>query len=249
MATIVHIQPNSYQSLLENTESLRNKAEDVQTKHSGHSSLDPKHESLKTLERQIEVKKSELLDKDRRISQLSNDLRESNDRLNEMAGSHESEVFRLKDVLAQKEKMIHGLEDQQITWTVQKAQITRDYRKLHAIIAESAQDIHPYDDQHITKHFTALQGKIDHLVRKHFPATRTKTSWKDYDNIRDTDDRDYFLQAHIATVLAQSFFSPYVRLFGFEREIEQQQANFESMMEEHKGKHKQTFYPDASEKS
>ena len=219
-------------------ESTRDKTEEVQAKHAEeikHSSRDSNDEWLKKLERQIEVSESELLGKDRQISQLYSDLRESKDHLNEIAGSHKSEVVQLKSFLVSKENIIHGLKDQQKTWTRQNTQMAQDNRRLHAIVAESAQEIHPYDDQHITKQFTTLSGKIEHLVRKHFPATQSKTSWKEYDNIRDTDDRDYFLQAHIATALAQRFFSPYVRLFGLEKKIEQQQASFESLLEEYEG--------------
>lgn len=166
-----------------------------------------------------------------------------------MEDSHKSTVFQLKDELASKEKMINGLKDQQKTLTTQYRLKVQDNGKLHAMVAKSAQEIDPYDDQHITRQFTALEWHIGHLVRKHFPATRTKTSWKEYDNVRKADDRDYFLQAHIATVLAQMIFSHDARLFGLDGKLKEHQADFESLLQEHKGKPYQNLCPNSCDES
>lgn len=122
----------------------------------------------------------------------------------------------------------------------------QENQKLHAIIAQSGQASDPSDDRYFTDRFKALQEQIEHLVKKHFPATQGETSWKEYDTVGTQDDRDFFLQAHIANVIAQEFFSHDARLFGLDEKTEECQAAFEKKLLGYNGKHGQKPNPDPS---
>lgn len=122
----------------------------------------------------------------------------------------------------------------------------QENRKLHAIIVQGGQDSHPYDDQNFTAMFGELQVQIEHLVKTHFPASRGETGWKEYDTVRAQEDRDFFLQAHIATVIAQEFFSHDARLFDLDERTEEGQAAFEKKLQECNGKHGQKPNLDSS---
>ena len=103
----------------------------------------------------------------------------------------------------------------------------QENQKLHAIVLSSRLESDPYDDGHFATGFAALENKIEHLVKKHFSADRDRTGWIEYDSVKEADDRDFFLQAKIATATAQAFFSHEAKLFGLEERTEQPQAAFE----------------------
>lgn len=115
----------------------------------------------------------------------------------------------------------------------------QENRKLHAIIVQSRQESDPYDDQHFTTEFRALETKVEHLVKKHFPATQATIEWKAYDDVKASDDRDFFLQAYIAKEIARGFFSPDARLFGLDEKTEEYQAAFERLLQSCNGKYRQ----------
>lgn len=113
----------------------------------------------------------------------------------------------------------------------------QENRKLHAIIVQSQRESDPYDDQHFITEFRALETKVEHLVKKHFPATQAKIEWKAYNDVKASDDRDFFLQAYVANEIARGFFSPDARLFGLDEKTEEYQAAFERLLQSCNGEY------------
>ena len=109
--------------------------------------------------------------------------------------------------------------------------------KMHAFVVESGQQTDPYDDRYFTEKFKTLRNDIQHLVKKYFPATLDRSSWKEYDNVSKDDDRDFFLQAKFATVLAQTLLSHDRPIFGLGGAEERNLAAFEQLLQGNQGKH------------
>ena len=185
-----------------------------------------KDEALKILDREsqdlkdkLRIAMAQLDESDKSISKLTelkNEMRLKDQTIQEQSNQQKDLIAQHKQELARK---------------VQEKQM------LHAKIIENGREEDPYDDQHITTKFTALETEIEHLVKKHFSATRDQAGWKDYDNVRQPDDRDFFLQAHIATVLAEEIFIHSGRLFGLDERIEKYQASFEKLLQDSQGEH------------
>lgn len=118
-------------------------------------------------------------------------------------------------------------------------------QELHAMIVEqSRQETDPNDDSHFATNFAALESKIFNSVKKHFSANGAITGWYEYDSVQQPDDRDFFLQAHIATATAQALFSHEARLFGLDEKTERHLAAFEKLLQDSHGEHGQGLYPE-----
>lgn len=113
----------------------------------------------------------------------------------------------------------------------------QENRELHVMIAKLVQESDPYDDSHFATNFAALENAIFHLVKMHFSVNGAITGWYEYDNVRKRDDRDFFVQAHIATVIAQALFSHKARLFGLDERTERHLAAFEELLQDSHSEH------------
>lgn len=142
-----------------------------------------------------------------------------------------------------RQKALTAKYKQDLSLTVQ------ENRKLHAIIIKSVQESDPYDDSHFSTNFAALEDKIFHLVKKHFSANGAITGWYEYDSVKESDDRDFFLQAHIATATAQALFSHEERLFGLDERTDRHLAAFETLLQDSHSEHRRQLYPESLTRS
>ena len=149
-------------------------------------------------------------------------------------------MAKLENELRSKGEKIQELNTHQETLVAQhKQELNRqmlENRKLHASILESGQQEDPYDDQHFTLKFSSLRTDIQHLVKKHFSPDGGKSTWREYDNLRELDDRDFFLQAYVANRIAEKFFGSDARIFGLEDTTNEHQASFEKLLQDSEGK-------------
>jgi len=167
------------------------------------------------------------------------ELQVKNLSLEELDGKNKLTIHELETELASK---VEQLRKKEMTIAQHKQESTlktQDLAKLHAILARSRQESDPFDDQHFIAGFGTLGANIQSLVKRHFQATRSSTRWKDFESVREPDDRDYFLQAQIATQISQAFFSHNARFFNLDTQSEANQANFEDLLYQYQGKHGQ----------
>lgn len=119
------------------------------------------------------------------------------------------------------------------------AKYQQENQQLHAIIVNHCrQESDPWDDGDIATKFAALESEIFQQVKRHFPAKHGLTGWSEYDNVGKLDDRNFFLQAHVATATAQAFFSHDARLFGLDEETYRHLAAFEKLLEDSHGEYR-----------
>ena len=178
------------------------------------------------------------------IERLENeveDFRAKKNSLHELNDKNDTELRRLeKERLLLEEK----LRNQEASIVQLKQDLTEQKhrsRKMGAIIARSRTEDDPFDDQYFVAQFGALGAKIESLVKRHFERTLKTTKWKNFDAVREPDDRDYFLQAYIATQIAREFFAPGAGIFGFDAALERVQAHFEGQLHDARGKQQGTL--------
>ena len=153
--------------------------------------------------------------------------------------SNKRSIHQLENELAEKVQLISN---QEITIAQYKQELTRktqDLRKLHAMIARSRPESDPFDDQVFTTGFGTLAADIQSLVKRQFQTPRSNTIWNDFEQVREPDDRDYFLQAYIATEIAWGFFSHHARVFDLDSKLESDLADFEDLLHDSQGEHRQ----------
>ena len=198
-------------------------------------------EKIQELDEALSARQNSLNRLDARAVRLQDDLMATRKAFRMHKRRCDSELSQIQNERNLNIQTIQSQKDKEKALIMQhKQELSRaaqENRDLHAAIIESGQESDPFDDQQLAAKFRALEGKLHHLVKRHFPATRKTTGWKEYDNIRAQDDRELFLQAHIATVIAQEFFGHDARLFGLDEATEKSHAAFEKLLLEKNGKH------------
>lgn len=109
-------------------------------------------------------------------------------------------------------------------------------KKLEERHQKSVTKEDPYNEQQIRAKFRALQYAIEDLVKKHFSATEDNTGWASYDNIVELDERNFFLQSHIATKLADEYFKDDAPFFSYNADMDDKLAAFEDFLVDRRGK-------------
>lgn len=87
--------------------------------------------------------------------------------------------------------------------------------------------------------FTDLEGAIQHLVTRYFNADdlESQNVWPEYKQSRQLEDRDLWLQAHIATEIARSIISDQAEpCFGLPEEYKEDLCRLERFLNEMDGK-------------
>lgn len=160
-------------------------------------------------------------------------LKSENEELQAQNMSLEERDGRNKLQLAEKAQLISS---QEITIAQYKQELTRktqDLRKLHTMIAQSRPESDPFDDQHFATEFGKLAAGIQSVVKKHVQTTLSSTRWKEFERVREPDDRDYFLQAYIATEIARNFLDRDARVFDLDPKPEADLADFEDLLHQY----------------
>ena len=109
-------------------------------------------------------------------------------------------------------------------------------KKLQATISKSVLKKDAYNDEQIKAKFRALQYAIEDLVRKYFSNPKESPGWTSYNDIEALDDRDLFLQAHIAAKLADEYFGDDSQFFSYNANMDDKLAAFEKYLVERRGK-------------
>lgn len=159
--------------------------------------------------------------------------------LEELIGKNNFNMHQIKNELAERVQLTISHEITIAQYRQELTRKTQDLRKLHAIIAESRPESDPFDDHYFTTGFGTLAADIQSLVKRHFQTTRSNTRWRDFEHVKEPDDRDYFLQAHIATQIARGFFSHDARVFDLDSKLESHLAEFEDLLHQRQGEHRQ----------
>lgn len=108
----------------------------------------------------------------------------------------------------------------------------QELHELNSIIAQSRPKGDPFDDHTIRTKFGELESAIRRLVRRHFRDPQTTTGWTEYDEVIAADDKEFFLQAEIASYVADCYFGDNApKRFGFGKEVDKALAQIEIMME------------------
>lgn len=170
-----------------------------------------------------------------RLMSENEDLQVKNVSLEELDSRNRLYIHRLEKELAEKGQLISGQKLMIAQYEHEMTRKTQDLRRLHTMIAESRPESDPFDDNHFTTGFAELATAIQSVVKRHFQTTRSNTRWRDFEHVRETDDRDFFLQAHIATQLAHAFFSRNARLFDLDPKSEADLADFEDLLHQSQG--------------
>lgn len=87
--------------------------------------------------------------------------------------------------------------------------------------------------------FADLEGAIQHLVTKYFNADDlgSQKVWPEYRRLRQLEDRDLWLQAHVATEIARSIISDQAEpCFGLPKGYEEGLCRIERFLDEMDGK-------------
>jgi small-conductance mechanosensitive channel len=195
------------QKLKEESSVLHKKITELQSQASGHlASVLAKEDQVETLQAQVKASETQLNDTKSKLEQALLNVSEE-----------------LRDA---KEQM---------------KQNAQDRRKLHAMILQGSQKGDPFDDDYICGKFTTLQGDIQHVVKAHFQRPGAKSfiarlqPWSEFEDIKEPDDRDYFVQAEIADSV-YALFKGETRLFGLLEAEETYLGDFEDLIRDH-GKH------------
>ena len=109
-------------------------------------------------------------------------------------------------------------------------------KKLQATISKSVPKENAYNDEQIKAKFRALQYAIENLVRKYFSNPKESPGWTPYNDIEAVDDRNLFLQAHIAAKLADEYFVDDAQFFSYNANMDDKLAAFEKYLVERRGK-------------
>ena len=154
----------------------------------------------------------------------------------QLLSSQEITIAQHEQELAQK--------TQELTQTTQElTQKTQDLQNLQTIIDQSRPESDPFDDEFFTMSFEFLAREIQDVVKKHFQKPQSNYKWKEFEDVKGPDDRDYFLQAYIATQIARAFFSPDARVFDLDPKSEADLAKFEDLLHLSHRKHNQLPVP------
>ena len=112
-------------------------------------------------------------------------------------------------------------------------------KDLQAIMENFVPKGDPYDDEQIKAKFRELQYAIKDVVNQNFRATKEKIGWASYDKIAEPDERNLFLQAHIATILAHEYFGDDAQFFSYDSKMDYKLADFENFLVDRGGKLRQ----------
>lgn len=116
---------------------------------------------------------------------------------------------------------------------------TREIERLTRIIIEAGISNDKYDDDTVRVMFRDLEGAIQHLVTRHFNADvlESQNVWPEYKQLRQLEDRDSWLQAHIAREIARSIISDQAEpCFGLPETYEEDMCRLEQFLDEMDGK-------------
>ena len=108
-------------------------------------------------------------------------------------------------------------------------------KELQATISKSAPKEDAYNDQQIKAKFRALQHAIEDLAKKRFRSKKERTGWSSYDKIEELDERNFFLQAHIAIILAEEYFGDDAQFFSYDSKMDDKLASFEQFLVDRRG--------------
>ena len=102
-------------------------------------------------------------------------------------------------------------------------------KELPATIARAKAEEDPYNDQEIRAQFRALQYAIKVIVEEDFSTKREITGWALYDKIAELDDRDLFLQAYVAAILAADYFEDDALFFSYDAKMDNKLGGFDKL--------------------
>ena len=102
-------------------------------------------------------------------------------------------------------------------------------KELPATIARAKAEEDPYNDQDIRAQFRALQYAIKVIVEEDFSTKREITGWALYDKIAELDDRDLFLQAYVAAILAADYFGDDALFFSYDAKMDNKLGGFDKL--------------------
>ena len=153
----------------------------------------------------------------------------------EMAQSQEARLQQYERDLAKSNDLLYA-RDIQIQQLVEDLEQKKAENKiLYTILASNRSEDDPLDDNYFTTAIGQLQADILAIVKRHFQHPK-RTRWSAFEAIRAADDRDFFLQSHIATSIECVFFIHEARVFSLDAKLEADQANFEAQLEAAQGK-------------
>lgn len=128
-------------------------------------------------------------------------------------------------------KRIASLEAQ----LAESERLHREVSKKHFASLQQVYDLSPKDTDPIDwtvfrLNFQDLAFYLKQLVLRFFNIRPNgKTGWTEYDQMKDPDDRRWFLQAYFADSIAETYFTP--KTYGVEMEIENAFCKFETSLE------------------
>ncbi|KAI4247803.1 MAG: hypothetical protein L6R42_009547, partial [Xanthoria sp. 1 TBL-2021] len=164
-------------------------------------------------------------------TELKDQIEAVGDRVRDLS-VNQDEVARLKGQLKSLEKISEQRQSEIARQEHELKKTKRKNQELNAMIVQSGQESEPFDDTYIRASFDTLMADIEHLVNKYFPAGQGSTGWKEYDKIKESADRNYFLRASIASTFCQELLSHNARVFGLDNDSEEHLGVFEKMLQD-----------------